>query len=75
MCSDTWATGLYHAALHAVIHKDLKMKEMHAQCVPSDLMPKQHQMRMPQCRELLMNHSKDPKDFVRLITGEKSWFH
>jgi len=61
------ATGLCHAALHAIIHEDLKMKKcMHS--VPSDLMPKQHHMRMPQCSELLTNHSKDPKEFVRLVT-------
>jgi histone-lysine N-methyltransferase SETMAR len=70
------ATSHCHATIHAIIHKDLKMKKVCAHWVPRDLMPEQKERRVQNCHELLAVHHKDPVGFfARPVTSDESWLH
>jgi hypothetical protein len=63
-------SGLGRAALHNIIHKDLKMKKVCVHGVPPDLMQLQKQTRGDICHQLLALHYQDAKNFfTRLVTG------
>jgi hypothetical protein len=67
------ATSLCHATIHAIIHKDLKMKKVCTLWVSKDLNPKQRREMVQNCQELLALHNKDPEGFpARLVTGNRS---
>jgi len=67
-------TSLCHAKICAIIHQHFMMK-VHAPWVPWDLMPKQKEKRVQNCHKLLALHKNQEELFVRLFTGDESWFH
>ncbi len=70
-----WSLSMSYGSVHAILHKDLKLKKCSAKMVPHALTQGQARQRLEFCRNFVRQFERDASFLNWIVTCDESYFH